>query len=118
MFEGDKSRFVASQIWGWGLKFQAGWSGGLTEETLEGRLTGGGGVPLDVWWLLNARYCPLVSGPMRKGWCLPAHLQILGTKHRAKHTVKKSESEVAQLCRTLCDPMDCSPPGSSIYWIF
>ena len=24
----------------------------------------------------------------------------------------KSESEVTQLCPTLCDPMDCSPPGS------
>ena len=30
----------------------------------------------------------------------------------------KSESEVAQLCPTLCDPMDCSPPGSSIHGIF
>ena len=30
----------------------------------------------------------------------------------------KSESEVAQSCLTLCDPMDCSPPGSSIYGIF
>ena len=28
------------------------------------------------------------------------------------------ESEVAQLCTTLCDPMDCSPPGSSIHGIF
>ena len=26
----------------------------------------------------------------------------------------KSESEVAQLCLTLCDPMDCSPPGDVI----
>ena len=26
----------------------------------------------------------------------------------------KSESEVAQWCPTLCDPMDCSLPGSSI----
>ena len=26
----------------------------------------------------------------------------------------KSESEVAQSCPTLSDPMDCSPPGSSI----
>ena len=25
----------------------------------------------------------------------------------------ESESEVAQLCPTLSDPMDCSPPGSS-----
>ena len=30
----------------------------------------------------------------------------------------KSESEVAQSCLTLHDPMDCSPPGSSIHGIF
>ena len=27
----------------------------------------------------------------------------------------KGESEVAQLCLTLSDPMDCSPPGSSVH---
>ena len=30
----------------------------------------------------------------------------------------KSESEVTQSCPTLHDPMDCSPPGSSIHGIF
>ena len=30
----------------------------------------------------------------------------------------KSESEVAQLCLTLRDPMDCSLLGSSIHGIF
>ena len=30
----------------------------------------------------------------------------------------KSESEVAQSCLTLSNPMDCSPPGSSIHGIF
>ena len=30
----------------------------------------------------------------------------------------KSESEVAQSCLTLHDPMDCSLPGSSIHGIF
>ena len=25
---------------------------------------------------------------------------------------------VAQLCKTLCDPMDSSPPGSSVHGIF
>ena len=30
----------------------------------------------------------------------------------------KSESEVAQPCPTLSDPMDCSLPGSSIHGIF
>ena len=29
-----------------------------------------------------------------------------------------NESEVGQLCSTLCDPMDCSLPGSSIHGIF
>ena len=29
----------------------------------------------------------------------------------------ESESEVAQLCLTLSDPMDCSPPGSSVHGI-
>ena len=30
----------------------------------------------------------------------------------------KSESEVGQSCLTLRDPIDCSPPGSSIHGIF
>ena len=30
----------------------------------------------------------------------------------------KSESEVAQLCPILSDPMDCSLPGSFIHGIF
>ena len=30
----------------------------------------------------------------------------------------ESESEVPQLCPTLCDPIDSSPPGSSIHGIF
>ena len=29
----------------------------------------------------------------------------------------KSESEVTQSCPTLCDPMDCSLPGSSLHGI-
>ena len=30
----------------------------------------------------------------------------------------KKESEVTQLCPTLCNPMDCSLPGSSVHGIF
>ena len=30
----------------------------------------------------------------------------------------KSESQFAQSCLTLSDPMDCSPPGSTIHGIF
>ena len=30
----------------------------------------------------------------------------------------KSESEVAQSCPTLCDPMDCSTPGLPVHHQF
>ena len=31
--------------------------------------------------------------------------------------IVKGKVKVAQSCLTLCDPMDCSPPGSSIHGI-
>ena len=38
--------------------------------------------------------------------------------HFLLHYMKvKRESEVAQSCPTLSDPVDCSPPGSSIHGI-
>ena len=41
-------------------------------------------------------------------------------KHRKRCSTSliiESESEVAQSCLTLCDPVDCSPPGSSVHGI-
>ena len=40
------------------------------------------------------------------------------TDFRARAGRAQSESEVAQSCPTLCDPMDCSPSGSSVHGIF
>ena len=40
------------------------------------------------------------------------------TNFHPKLTQKESESEVTQSCLTLCDPMDYSPPGSSVLGIF
>ena len=37
-------------------------------------------------------------------------------KKTSKNMIE-SESEVAQSCPTLCDPMDCSLPGSSVHGI-
>ena len=36
---------------------------------------------------------------------------------KPKHSAH-THTEVAQSCPTLCDPMDCSPPGSSVHGIF
>ena len=37
---------------------------------------------------------------------------------RTPNSMKESESEVAKSYPTLCDPMDCSLPGSTVYGIF
>ena len=51
-------------------------------------------------------------------WDSPGKNTTVGC-HFLVHCMKvKSESEVAQSCPTLSDPMDCSPPGSSIHGVF
>ena len=54
--------------------------------------------------------------------CIYYFLLLLEIRSRWKHFVHvliyESESEVAQLYLTLCEPMDCSPPGSSVHGIF
>ena len=53
-------------------------------------------------------------------WLMPV-LRYLMYKVSREYLVisfsKESESEVAQSCPTLCDPMDSSPPGSSLHGI-
>ena len=47
------------------------------------------------------------------------HNGNLKTGHDGRiYTMVIIKSEVAQSCLTLCEPMDCSPPGSSILGIF
>ena len=51
-------------------------------------------------------------------WDSPGKNTGVGSHFLLKYMKGRSESEVAQLCGTLCDPMDCSLPGSSIQGIF
>ena len=60
-------------------------------------------------------------------WCWRRLLRVPWTARRFNQSILKeispgcsleSESEVAQLCPTLCDPMDCSLSGSSVHGIF
>ena len=43
---------------------------------------------------------------------------VIGAPSWPQPCSQVSESEVAQSCPTLCDPMDCSPAGSSVNGIF
>ena len=51
-------------------------------------------------------------------WDSPGKSTGVGCHFLLQCMKMKSESEVAQSCPTLSDPMDCSPPGSSIHGIF
>ena len=51
-------------------------------------------------------------------WNSPGKNTAVGCRFLLQCIQVKSESEVAQSCLTHHDPMDCSPPGSSIHGIF
>ena len=50
-------------------------------------------------------------------WDSPGNNTGVGCHFLPQCMKLKSESEVAQSCPTLSDPMDCSPPGSSVHGI-
>ena len=51
-------------------------------------------------------------------WDSPGKGTGVGCHFFLQYRKVKSESEVAQSCPTLSDPMDCSLPGSSAHGIF
>ena len=55
---------------------------------------------------------------LRRPWVSPGKNTGLGCHFLLQCMKVKSESEVAQSCPTLSDPMDCSLPGSSVHRIF
>ena len=49
---------------------------------------------------------------------LSSNICLDGSSYEISLPNLESESEVAQSCPTLCDPMDCSLPGFSVHGIF
>ena len=69
--------------------------------------------------------CPTLVWPHRRQparlphpWDSPGKNTGVGCHFLLQCRKVKSESEVTQSCLTLCDPMDCSLPGSSTRGIF
>ena len=63
---------------------------------------------------------PLRWQPTRlpRPWDSPGKNTGVGCHFLLQCMKVKTESEFAQSCLTLCDPMDCSLPGSSVHGIF
>ena len=57
------------------------------------------------------------QAPLSLGFSRQEHWSV-GCHFLLQHMKVKSKSEVAQSSPTLSDPMDCSPPGSSVHRIF
>ena len=55
---------------------------------------------------------------LRRPWDSPGKNTGVGCHFLLQCMKVKSETKVAQLCPTLSDPMNCSPPGSSVHGIF
>ena len=68
--------------------------------------------------------CPTLCDPIDgshqapRPWDSPGKNTGVGCHFLLQCMKMKSESKVAQSCLTLHDPMDCSPPGSSLHGIF
>ena len=62
--------------------------------------------------------CPTLCEPtrLRRPWDSPGKNTGVDCHFLLQCMKEKSESEVAQSCPTLSDPMDCSLPGSSVHW--
>ena len=64
--------------------------------------------------------CPTLCDPIRLPcpWDSPCKNTGVGCHFLLQGMKVKSESEVTQSCLTLSNPMDCSPPCSSVHGVF
>ena len=60
---------------------------------------------------------PIDGSPAHHPWDSPGENTGVVCHFLLQCMKVKSESEVAQLCPTPRDPMDCSPPGPSVHGI-
>ena len=69
-----------------------------------------------IWIFLSS--LPLLCPSEKDSWSLGLLVWTIERPPDSSGDKVTSESEVAQSCPTLCDPMDCSLPGFSVHGIF
>ena len=75
------------------------------------------------WLHLSPTLCDRIDWTMQptrlpRPWDSPGKNTGVGCHFLLQYMKVKSESEVAQSCPTLSDPMDCTASGSSVHEIF
>ena len=75
----------------------------------------------DEWWCPSSVCISKSNAKLEFYLCLQYFPSVLASFRLFKHASPMSLTAVvvwvAQSCPTLCDPMDCSPPGSSVHGI-
>ena len=61
---------------------------------------------------------PLVTQSLRGSTHLSHHIRVRTLDILSTPAAAAAAAKLLQSCPTLCDPMDCSPPGSSVHGIF
>ena len=88
----------------------------LTLKVVQGSVSQRISAASKSWKRQGIRLPPIASGKNAVLWAL---LTLLTSRSTTINLCPfESESEVIQSCPTLCDPQDCSLPGSSIPGIF
>ena len=112
------NKLSAAYLWVFWLPFILIGSQGYTEKTAHPRMAMQAlKCALPQWWVERA-YLPewlTVAGPwgrVFRGFLRGIPAEWSFCTHACMH------AKSFQLCLTLCDPMDCSPPGSSVHGIF
>ena len=77
-------------------------------------------ISIDFWHsvMYQKDDCYLSELSRYSSYSLKFLLWLVTSLNNVGNKLMKSESEVTQSCPTLCDPMNCSLPGSSVHGIF
>ena len=69
-----------------------------------------------IYWNWNSKEILGICWEPKEGQCGPTYLQThTKTEYRKLSSYIETTGSVTQSCLTLCDPMDCSPPGSFVH---
>ena len=79
------------------------------------KASGGDGIPVELFQILKDDAVKVLHSICQQIWKTQQWPQ--DWKRSVFIPIPKKWSEVAQSCPTLCDPMDCSLPGSSVHGI-
>ena len=94
-------------------------------NTTTNKANGGDGIPVELFQILKDDAVKVLHSICQQIWKTQQWPQDwqrsvfipIPKKGNAKECSRRKENEVVQSCPTLCNPVDCSLPGSSIHEI-